>query len=108
MDVPSGRVCVAGMDTGKVGFLARAEVLMREVDRILPRVRRRAPNAADHLERSTESVLFNTAEGAGAFKPKVKIAAYEIAKKEASEARAVLRRLVIGGFISEGTVQITV
>jgi four helix bundle protein len=52
-------------------------------------------NSADHLERSGESVLFNIAEGVGAYPPRVKIAAYEVAKKEASEVRAVLRRLVL-------------
>ena len=50
---------------------------------------------ADHLERSWEAVLFNIGEGIGAYQPKVKIAAYEVAKKEANEARAIQRRLVI-------------
>jgi hypothetical protein len=41
-------------------------------------------------------VFYNTGEGIGSFKPKVKITAYEIARKEANEIRTVLRRLVIG------------
>jgi four helix bundle protein len=72
-----------------------AEELLREVHTLLPRVKAAAPNAADRLDRSAESVLFNIGEGAGAFAPKVKIAAYEIAKREANEARAILRALVI-------------
>jgi four helix bundle protein len=72
-----------------------AESLMAEVDALVARVRRRSENAADHLERSAESLLFNIGEGVGAYRPKVKIAAYEVAKKEANEVRAVLRRLVI-------------
>jgi four helix bundle protein len=47
------------------------------------------------MERSATSVLFNIAEGIGSFRPKVKITAYDIARKEASETRAALRRLVI-------------
>ena len=39
--------------------------------------------------------MFNIAEGVGSFRPKVKITAYDIARKEASETRAALRRLVI-------------
>jgi four helix bundle protein len=74
-----------------------AEELAAEVDRLLPRARRRAWRQADHLARSTDSVLFNTAEGIGSFKPGVKLSAYDIARKEASEVRAVLRRLVIAG-----------
>ena len=54
-----------------------------------------APNAAEHLERSAESVLFNIGEGVGAWSPKTKIAAYEVSKREASELRAILRRFVI-------------
>ena len=73
-----------------------AEILMAEVDALVARVRTRAANAADHLERAAESVLFNIGEGVAAHKPKGKIAAYEIARKEANEVRAILRRLVIG------------
>ncbi len=58
-------------------------------------VRHSARNAADHLERSAESALFNIGEGAGAFQPRVKISCYEIARKELNEVRAVLRRLTI-------------
>lgn len=72
-----------------------AEALVIEVDALLPRARKRAPHQADHLERSADSVLFNMAEGIGSFKPKVKISAYDIARKEANEVRAILRRLMI-------------
>ena len=68
---------------------------MAEVDRLLPLVRPGAPNSAEHLERCAESVLFNIGEGVGAWSPKTKIAAYEIAKREANEIRAILRRFVI-------------
>jgi len=73
-----------------------AEILMAEVDALVVRVKSSAANAADHLERSAEAVLFNIGEGVAAHRPKVKIAAYEIAKREANEVRAILRRLVIG------------
>jgi four helix bundle protein len=72
-----------------------AEELMVELDAIVARVKHEAPNPASHLERSGESLLFNLAEGVGAHAPKVKISAYEIAKKEGNEVRAVLRRLVL-------------
>lgn len=72
-----------------------AELLMAEIDRLAPLVVPHNPSAADHLLRSGESVLFNIGEGVAAYRPKVKIAVYEIAKREANEIRAILRRLVI-------------
>jgi four helix bundle protein len=72
-----------------------AEQLARVVEELLPRARQLAPMQADHLERSADSVLFNTAEGIGIYMPKVKISAYSVARKEANEVRAVLRRIVI-------------
>jgi four helix bundle protein len=71
------------------------ERLMAEVDRLAGLVRNGAGNAADRLERSAEAVLFNTGEGIGAYKPHARINAYEVAKKEATESRALLGRLVI-------------
>ncbi|MGH7503615.1 MAG: four helix bundle protein [Longimicrobiales bacterium] len=82
-----------------------AEELMAEVDRLVPRARGLASNAAEHLERSAESVLFNIGEGVGAYKPNTKIAAYEVAKKEANEVRAILRRLVIKGVLTQDDIQ---
>mgnify|MGYP001057051774 CR=1 FL=1 len=82
-----------------------AEILMAEVDALVARVRRGAANSADHLERSAEAVLFNIGEGVAAHRPKVKITAYEIAKKEANEVRAILRRLVIGGWLNQKDIQ---
>ena len=80
----------------KMRVYQAAEQLVGEVEGLLPRARERKPNAAKHLENSVESVLYNTGEGIGSFKPKVKITAYEIARKEANEVRTILRRLVIG------------
>ena len=68
---------------------------MREVDSLEPRARRASPNSTEHMVRSCESVMFNIAEGLGCFQPKVKLNAYNIARKEAFELRAILRRLVI-------------
>jgi four helix bundle protein len=82
-----------------------AERLVGEVDRWMPRVRRHAANSASHLERSAEAVLYNIAEGVGAYPPKVKIAAYEVAKKEASEVRGILRRLVILRLLTSAQIQ---
>lgn len=81
-----------------------AELLMREVDRLMPRARRMSRNAADHMERSCESVLFNIAEGLSCFQPKVKLTAYNIARKEAHELRAILRRLYIKGVFTESEI----
>ena len=72
-----------------------AELLIGALDPLIDRARPVAANSASHLERSGESVLFNTAEGIGAFQPKVKIVSYEVAKREANEVRAILRRLDI-------------
>ncbi len=78
-----------------------AEELIKEVDRLVVRVRADAANPADHLERSAESALFNIGEAVGAYQPKVKIASYEIAKREANEVRAILRRLVIKNVVTQ-------
>jgi four helix bundle protein len=91
---PMGRVGW-GMRPERIRMWQAAELLMAEIDVLATRARRQAANSVDHLERSGESLLFNIAEGVGAYRPKVKIAAYEVAKKEANEVRAVLRRLVI-------------
>lgn len=72
-----------------------AEALVAEADRLVPLVAPANASAADHLQRSAESAFFNTAEGVAAWRPKVKIAVYEIARREANETRAILRRLVI-------------
>src|SRR5688572_14234562 len=77
-----------------------AEELADEVDLLLPKVRMRNANAADHLKRSVESALFNSGEGIAAWRPKVKIDRYEIARREANEARAILRRLVRQGILT--------
>ncbi len=82
-----------------------AEILMAEVDALVARVKSRAANSVDHLERSAESVLFNIGEGVGAHKPRIKIAAYEVARKEANEVRTILRRLVIGKRLTQRDIQ---
>jgi four helix bundle protein len=89
----------------KIRMWRAAEELIVEIDVIVARVRSQAANSAYHLERSGESVLFNIAEGVGAYPPKVKIAAYEVAKKEASEVRAVLRRLVLRRLVTSREVE---
>ena len=78
-----------------------AEALNVEIERLLPRAYVQKPKAAAHLENSGNSVQFNMGEGIGSFMPNVKINAYEIARKEANEVRAVLRRLVIGKVFTE-------
>ena len=95
MDMPRGSVLIGGMRLERMRLYQAAEALTAEVDRLAPLARRIAPGPTDHLVRSADSVLFNTAEGIGCYRPKMKIAAYEIARKEASEVRAALRRLVI-------------
>ena len=78
-----------------------AEELMEEVDRLLPKIAAKNPNAADHLKRSTESGLFNTGEAIAAWRPKVKRSTYEVARRETNEARTILRRLVREGVLTE-------
>ena len=82
-----------------------AEALNVEIERLLPRAYAQKPKAAAHLENSGNSVQFNMGEGIGSFMPNVKINAYEIARKEANEVRAVLRRLVIGRVFSQEEIQ---
>jgi four helix bundle protein len=82
-----------------------AQQLMAEVDLLLPRAKKLKPNSAKHLENSTESAFYNTGEGIGSYKPKMKIAAYSVARKEANEVRTVLRRLVIGRVFTDEEIQ---
>jgi four helix bundle protein len=82
-----------------------AEELVAEIDRLLLRAESLAPRQADHLDRSADSVLFNMAEGIANYKPRMKTAVYGIARKEANEVRAVLRRLVIKKVFSERDIQ---
>jgi four helix bundle protein len=82
-----------------------AELLVAEIDELMPRAKWQAMNSADHLERAAESVLFNISEGVAAYQPRVKIAAYEIAKKEANEVRAILRRLIIKKLLTDREIE---
>jgi four helix bundle protein len=93
------------MQLDRMRMYQAAERLIGEVDTLLPRIRTIALNQADHLDRSANSVLFNTAEGIGSFKPKIKINAYSIARKEANEVRAVLRSLVIKRIVTTKQIQ---
>ena len=77
-----------------------AEELGDEIDRLVPLIAPLNRNAADHLARSAESVLFNLGEGIEAWKPKVKIDRYEIARREANEIRAILRRVLRQGILT--------
>ena len=94
-------VALSGMRFERLRMYDVAELLVAEVDAVLPHVGRAAPGRAEHLERSADSVVFNMAEGTACYKPKMKVAAYEIARKEANEVRAVLRRFVIKGTLTE-------
>lgn len=101
--IPTPRYWVhpAVMQYEKMRMWQAAEQFVAEVDGIVEQARFTASNSANHLERSAESVLFNIAEGAGAYRPRVKIGCYEIARKEANEARAVLRRLVLKRVVTD-------
>ena len=85
--LPVRFIHLRGMRLEKMRVYQAAEQLVGEVEGLLPRARERKPNAARHLENSVESLLYNTGEGIGSFKPKVKITAYEIARKEANEVQ---------------------
>ncbi len=89
----------------KLKMQEAAEELVREVDKLLPRARRRSPNAADHLERAAEAVDFNIGEGIAALRPRVKVWVYEIAKREAGEVRVILNRLVFKGVFTSSEVR---
>src|SRR5688572_26982566 len=82
-----------------------AEALNAEIEALLPRAYARKPNAAVHLEKSADSALFNMAEGIGTFSPNAKINAYAIARKEANEVRAVLRKLVIAKVFTQAEIR---
>src|SRR5690606_10796720 len=97
MEVPRDCRLIGRMRPEQMRMYQAAERLLIEVDQLLPGARAAASRMADHLERSCDSVMFNMAEGIGSFTPKVKINAYDIARKEANEARAVLRRLMLRG-----------
>ena len=102
---PGARNHVRSMRFEKMRKWQAAEQFVAEVDGIVELARFAAPNPSDHLERSAESALFNIAEGAGAYRPRVKIGCYEIAKKEVNEARAVLRRLVLKRTVTDVQIQ---
>jgi four helix bundle protein len=93
------------MQLEKMRMYLAAEALVGEAERLIARARTTAPRQVDHLERSADSVLFNLAEGIGSYKPSLKINAYEVARKEANEVRAVLRRLVLKRVFQETEVQ---
>lgn len=105
MVVPRAAMHVWGMRPEKMRMQLAAEELGDEIDRLLPKVRAASPHAADHLIRSAESALFNMAEGLAAWRPKVKIDRYEIARREANEDRAILRRLVRQGALTREETQ---
>jgi len=75
-------------------MIEAGELLVAEVDWLIPMCRGRAENACHHLGKSAESALYNTSEGVAAFKPKVKANCYEIAKREAAEVLSILKLLV--------------
>ena len=89
------------MRTERMRMMQAAELLIEETDRVRRLIRGVARRQADHLERSADSVLFNMSEGVASFRPRVKINAYEIARKEANEVRSILRRLVLRRAIAE-------
>ena len=96
---------IRGMGKEPIRLRQAIELLMREVDGILAEVRPFARNAADHLERSCESLMFNANEGIASIRPKVKINAYDIARKEAAEVRAVLRRFQLKGLVTSARIR---
>jgi four helix bundle protein len=83
------------MGLGDMRMYQAAEALCAEVEKLLPRAYAAKPNAAKHLERAMDSVLFNAAEGIGAYEPRLKITPYDIARKEANEVQSTIRKLVI-------------
>ena len=101
MELPSCAPHLRGMRPEHMRMQLAAEELGDEVAKLLPIIARRNRNAADHLQRSVESVLNNMAEGIAAWRSKVKIDRYEISRREANEARAILRRLVRQGILTE-------
>jgi four helix bundle protein len=104
MDVPASNRVLAFM-LERMRMYQAAKALAEEVETLLVKARKEAPNTADHLQRAAASVLFNMAEGIGAFRPKVKITSYDISRKEASEVRAGLRHLVIKSVFTEREVE---
>ena len=73
----------------------KAEQLVAEIARLRRRLNYPGSNAALHLEKSGDSVLFNLAEGIVCFKPRLKVSKYEIARSEAREVQQALNALVL-------------
>ena len=82
------------MSREKLRVEIKAEELIAEVDRLI-RMVRYPNNACRHLENSADSTYFNLGEGVVAFKPKVKVEKYDIARREAKEVQKALRALVL-------------
>ena len=79
---------------------ALCEEMQDEVDKILAKLPPNARKLADHLERSSESAGLNLDEGLVAFKPKVKASFFDICRRETSEVRKAMRRLVRRKFLA--------
>jgi four helix bundle protein len=88
------------MSREKLVVEIKSEQLLTEIARLLKKTKY-ACNASIHLEKSGDSVYFNLGEGAASFKPLVKAAKYDIARREASEVQRALRALVIKGKLTE-------
>ena len=79
--------------------------LAAEVDAVVARLPLRVANTAKHLEKSMDSVIFNLMEGLTAYKPAVKASAFDITRRETSEVKGALRRLVMRQAKTIGQVQ---
>ena len=75
------------------------EEMADEVKLIAPDVALTNAHLAEHIRRSTQSGVFNTAEAIAAWNPKVKVYRYEVGRREINEARAGLRLAVRQGDI---------
>src|SRR5437870_3831099 len=100
MGTPVCPLSIPRMELHETRMGQAAYAMAEEAEKLLPRARMGRSNTADHLERATDSVLFNMGEGVTCYRPKVKIVSYDISRKEAGEVRVALRKLVIGRLYS--------
>jgi four helix bundle protein len=94
------------MGRAKLVVKEKAEQLVAEIARLRRKLNSPGNNAALHLEKAGDSVLFNLGEGIACFAPKLKASKYEIARAEAREVQQARNALVLTGELSAADVMV--
>jgi four helix bundle protein len=77
-------------DHEKMEVYQRALDFVKFADQLRPSVLRRRASLADQLDRASDSIVLNIAEGAGEFAKREKARFYRIARRSATECAAIL------------------